>query len=152
MILHPLSQPCHCLSAKIWSLSAHPILSMPRNHAFTIKTSASYLEKSLWMSKLLISALEIHRHFVAFNCPPFCLLFSKPTSTISFGKFWLSIIFSLITSYKLFLDREITLTTNEKSISRATLFACLLWVVPWVPRGIDKCREQQPRWVRSHMT
>ena len=33
--------------------------------------------------------------------------------TVSFGKYLLSILFSLITSYKLFLDQEITLTTNE---------------------------------------
>ena len=37
-------------------------------------------------------------------------------------------------------------------ISRASLFECLLPVVPWVPHGIDKSREQQPRWVLSHMT
>ena len=85
-----LSQAVHCLSAEIWSLSAHPILSLPRNHTFTIKTSLSYLKKSLWTSKLLISALKIHRHFVAFNCLPFCLLFSKPILTISFGKYQLS--------------------------------------------------------------
>ena len=30
----------------------------------------------------------------------------------------------------------------KSSISRASL-ACLLRVVPWVPHGIDKCREQQ---------
>ena len=76
----------------------NPILFLPRNHAFTIKTSASYLEKSQSTSKLLISALEIHRHFVAFSCPPFCFIFSKPTLTVSFGKYRLSIIFSLITS------------------------------------------------------
>ena len=76
----------------------NPILFLPWNHAFTIKTSASYLEKSLSTSKLLISALEIHRHFVAFSCPPFCLIFSKPTLTVSFRKYRLSIIFSLITS------------------------------------------------------
>ena len=78
---HFLSQPVHCLSTEIRSLSAHPILSLPRNHAFTIKTSVSYLEKSLSTSKLLISALEIHRHFVAFSCPPFCLLFFKALLT-----------------------------------------------------------------------
>ena len=76
----------------------NPILFLHQNHAFTIKTFASYLEKSLSTSKLLISALEIHWHFVTFNCPPFCLLFSKATLTVSFGKYWLSIIFSLITS------------------------------------------------------
>ena len=74
----------------------NPILFLPRNHAFTIKTSASYLEKSLSTSKLLISALESQRHFVAFSCPPFCLIFYKPTMTVSFGKYRLSIIFSLI--------------------------------------------------------
>ena len=83
----------------------NPILSLPRNHAFTIKTSASYLEKSLSTSKLLISALEIHWHFVAFSCPPFCLLFSKPNS-------------------QLFLDREITLTTNE-IIDLACVIVCM---------------------------
>ena len=145
MILHPLlSQPVHCLSAGIRSLSTHPILSLhrnhtftikyllrpfthdspptltpslsivwapkfghcqpntvlflPRNHAFTIKTFASYLVKSLSTSKLLISALEIHWHFIAFSCSPFCLIFSKPTLTVSFGKYRLSIVFSLITS------------------------------------------------------
>ena len=54
---HVLSQPVHRLSAEIRSLSTHPVLVLPRNHTFTIKTSASYLEKSLWTSKLLISAL-----------------------------------------------------------------------------------------------
>ena len=84
---HFLSQPVHCLSAEIRSLSAHPILSLPRNHAFTIKTSASNLEKPPWTSTLLISALEIHHNFMAFNCLPFCLLFSKPTLTVAFGKY-----------------------------------------------------------------
>ena len=84
----------------VWALKfghcqPNPILILPWNHAFTIKTSASYLEKSLSTSKLLISALEIHRHFVTFSCPSFCLLFSKPTLTVSFGKYRLSIIFSL---------------------------------------------------------
>ena len=32
----------------------------------------------------------------------------------------------------------------------ASLFACLLRVVPWIPHGIDKSREQQPWWVLSH--
>ena len=87
----------------VWALKfghcrPNPILFLHKNHAFTIKISASYLEKSLSTSKLLISALEIHWHFVAFNCPPFCLIFSKPTLTVSFGKYRLSIIFSLITS------------------------------------------------------
>ena len=118
------SQLVHCLSAKIWSLSAHPILSLPRNHTVTIKISASYLEKSLWTSKLLISTFEIHRHFVAFNCPPFCLLFSKPTLTVSFGKYQLSIIFSLISSEKLFLEWEITLTTNE-IVDLACVIVCV---------------------------
>ena len=36
------------------------------------------------------------------------------------------------------------------SISRASLFACLLRVVPWVPHELDKSCEQQPRWVLSH--
>ena len=101
------------MSSEIRSLSAHPILSFPRNHAFTIKTYVSYLEKSLGTSKLFISALEIHQYFITFNCLPFCLLFSKPTFTVSFGKYQLSIILSLITSNKLFLDQEIALTTNE---------------------------------------
>ena len=72
---HFLSQPVHCLSTEIRSLYAHPILFLPRNHAFIIKTSASYLEKSLWTSRLLISTFDIHRNFVNFNCPPFvCFL------------------------------------------------------------------------------
>ena len=56
---HSLSQPVHCLSAKIRSLSAHPILPLPQNHTFTIKTSASYL----WTSKLL--------NFRTWNSPTF---------------------------------------------------------------------------------
>ena len=32
---HFLSQPVHCLSAEIRSLSTQPILFLPRNHAFT---------------------------------------------------------------------------------------------------------------------
>ena len=39
MILHPLSQTVHCLSAEI-----RPLFG--QNHTFTIKTSASYLDKS----------------------------------------------------------------------------------------------------------
>ena len=87
VILHPLSLPACPLFEHRNSVIAHPILSLPRNDAFTIKTSASYPEKSLRTSKLLISTLEIHRHFVAFNCLPFCLLFYKPTLTVSFGKY-----------------------------------------------------------------
>ena len=75
------------------------MLSLPRNHAFTLKTS--YLEKSLQTSRLLISALEIHCNFFAFNSLPFWLLFFKPTLTISFGKYRLSFIFSLISSQSL---------------------------------------------------
>ena len=37
-------------------------------------------------------------------------------------------------------------------ILHASLFACLLRVVPWVPRRNDKCRKQQPRWVLSRVT
>ena len=75
---HFLSQPVHCLSAEIRSLSAHPILSLPQNHAFTIKTSASYLEKSLWTSKLLISALEIHRTCFQLSAILFAFLQTNP--------------------------------------------------------------------------
>ena len=75
MILHPLSQPVHCLSAEI-----RPLFG--QNHTFTIKTS--YLDKS--------------------------------------------------------------------RISHASLFACLLWVVPWLPHGNDKCRKQQSWWVVSRTT
>ena len=153
MILHPLSQPVHCLSAEIRSLSTHPILSLPRNHAFTIKTTASYLEKSLSTSKLLISTLEIHHHFVALNCPPFCLLFSKPTLTVSF---------EIKTTFYYFQSNYIIKIIfrsgnhphnqwNRRSCMRHCL-RCLLWVVPWVPHGIDKSREQQPLWVLSHTT
>ena len=100
MILHPLLTPSLSVVwvPKFGHCRPNPILFLPRNHAFTIKTSASYLEKSLSTSKLLISALEIHQHFVAFSCPPFCSIFSKPTLTVSFEKYRLSIIFSLITS------------------------------------------------------
>ena len=119
----------------------NPILFLPRNHAFIIKTSASYLEKSLSTSKLLISAFEIHWHFVTFSCPPFCLIFSKPTMTVSFGKYRPSIIFSLTTSEKLFLDREITLTTNE--------IVDLAWVIVCVSSaGCTLCtpwNRQKPR-------
>ena len=74
-LTHPsIFQPVHWLSAEIQSLSAHPVLFLPWSHAFTIKRSASYLEKSQWTSRLLISVLEIHHNFVAFNCLPFCLL------------------------------------------------------------------------------
>ena len=93
MILHPLSLPaCPMFKRQNW------VIVPPFSIIFAQKPciySTSYLEKSLWTSKLLTSALEIHRHFVAFNCLPFCLLFSKPTMTVSFGKYRLSIIFSL---------------------------------------------------------
>ena len=136
MILYPLSLPaCPLFELRNSVIFRHPILSLPWNQAFTIKTSASYLEKSLWTSKLLISALEIHRHFVAFNCPPFCLLFFKPTLTISFGKYRLSIIFSLITSWKLFLDWEIILATNEIVYLACVIVcvssACCTLGTPW---------------------
>ena len=115
MILHPLSLPA-CPLFERWNLvivRPSNIISLPWNHTFTIKTSASYLPREIPMNIQIISALEIHWHFVAFNFLPFCLLFSKPTLTVSSGKYWLSIIFSLITSWKLFLDWKITLTTNE---------------------------------------
>ena len=126
MTLHPLLTPSLSTvwAPKFGHCRPNPILFLPRNHAFTIKTSASYLEKSLSTSKLLISALEIHWHFVAFSCPPFCLIFSKPTLTVSLGKYRLSIIFSLITSQKLFLDREITFTTNE-IVDLACVIVCV---------------------------
>ena len=40
----------------------------------------------------------------------------------------------------------------KSSISCASLFACLLRVVPWVPHGNDKCRKQQPCRVMSRVT
>ena len=58
--IHFFSQPVHCLSAEIWSLSIHPILFLPRNHAFTIKTSASYLEpEDHWSGIAHLSAEDI---------------------------------------------------------------------------------------------
>ena len=40
----------------------------------------------------------------------------------------------------------------KSSISRASLFVCLLRVVPWVPHGNDRCCKQQPQWVMSRAT
>ena len=94
---HFNSEPVHCLSAEIRSLSAQS------NIIFAPKPRIYYQNICILPRKIPIN-IQI-TYFRTWNSPKFrrfqlsaILFFSKPTLTVSFGEYRLSIIFCLITS------------------------------------------------------